>query len=78
VDTSSGMGMCFSLSAYCIGKADATDAPPPWETENGNALEEITPTPDAAGCAVAGHDASGALPLALLLGLLAWRRRAAK
>jgi MYXO-CTERM domain-containing protein len=69
VDTSRGMSVCFSVSAYCIGKADDVDEPPPWETEEPAQSQ-------AAGCAVAGPSAGGFIPLLLLLGLFARRRSA--
>ena len=69
-NTSGGESLCLSISAYCIGKADDVDEPPPWETE-----EPATTQAAATGCSVAGHGEAGFIPLLLVLGLVALRRR---
>jgi MYXO-CTERM domain-containing protein len=69
-DTSNGEKFCFSMSVYCVGKADDVDEPPPWETEAPVQQQE------AAGCAVAGDHTGNMFPLVLLLGLVMLRRSA--
>jgi len=62
---------CFKLQAFCIGKADAPDEPPPWD----DGSEDVQPS---SGCSVgAGAGGSAAWMLATLLGLafVARRRR---
>ena len=69
LDVSKKPSWCLKLDAYCIGKSDAPDEPPPWD-------DGSDASPEVGGCNAAGGG-SGA-DLALLLGVLGFvvvRRR---
>lgn len=74
LDTSHAQALCFTVSLYCLGKADgAADEAPPW-AEAEAPLEVEVDAPAPAGCAVASGAPRGAdswATLALLAGLTA-------
>ncbi len=80
LDVTQKIEWCSKIKLYCAGKADGSEALPPWETGGS------TPAPaggagDASGCALGLREARGGQAaswlgaLALALGLGAWRRR---
>ena len=56
LDTSRGLGSCFKVRTYCLGKADAADEAPPWADEAEDEAEAEAPPARAVvgGCAVGG------------------------
>jgi hypothetical protein len=70
VNVSTKPPWCFKLQAFCIGKADAPDEPPPWDDSANDSNKQ-----ESAGCAI-GSRGSASWMVVVLAGLaLVTRRR---